>query len=89
MPEIDRIAVWQPPSRPEWVSRINAEGDCMDIRSVVPLDAASLIDAAMRHTRLSDFGEESWREPFQVFVKSLDEEAEIGKPRMAHRGINQ
>ena len=49
----------------------------MDIRSVVPLDEKSLLNTAMKNTGLSDFGEDSWREPFQVFVKSMDEEAEL------------
>jgi Sulfotransferase family len=73
----DRKAVWQPPSRPDWVARINEEGACMDIRGVVPLDEQSLLDTAMRNTGLSDFGEDSWREPFRVFVRSLDEEADL------------
>jgi hypothetical protein len=52
----DRRQRWQPPSRPEWVQRINDEGRCMDISGVVPLDKKSLLDAAMRATGLSDFG---------------------------------
>ena len=59
---------WQPPPRPDWVASINAEGNCMDIRSVVPLDENSLLNTAMKNTGLSDFGDDSWREPFQVFV---------------------
>ena len=77
MSELDRKAIWQPPPRPDWVTRINAEGNCMDIRGVVPLDENSLLDTAMRNTGLSNFGSEEWREPFKVFVKSLDEEAEL------------
>jgi hypothetical protein len=68
---------WQPPPRPEWVRRINEEGDCMDIAGVVPLDEQSLLDAAMRATGLSDFGSDDWREPFQVLVKSMEEDAEL------------
>ena len=77
MSELDRKAIWQPPPRPDWVTRINAEGNCMNIRGVVPLDENSLLDTAMRNTGLSNFGSEEWREPFKVFVKSLDEEAEL------------
>lgn len=73
----DHRQQWQPPTRPEWVQRLNEEGACMDIRAVVPLDEASLLDAAMRSTGLSDFGADDWREPFRILIKSLDEEAEL------------
>lgn len=68
---------WQPPPRPEWVQRVNEEGYCMNIRGVVPLDEASLLDAAMRSTGLSDFGADDWREPFGILVKSMDDDAEL------------
>jgi hypothetical protein len=70
-----RVEQWQPPVRPEWVQRINDEGRFLDIRGVVPLDEDSLIARARANTGLADFGGEDWREPFQIFVKSLDEEA--------------
>lgn len=66
---------WQPPPRPEWVQRLNEEGYCMDIRSVVPLDEASLIRSAQEAAGLSDFGTGEWREPFRVLLKALDEES--------------
>jgi Sulfotransferase family len=68
---------WHPPSRPEWVQRINEEGYCMDISGVVPLDEKSLLESAMRSTGLSDFGADDWREPFRILIKSLEEEAEL------------
>ena len=68
---------WQPPPRPDWVQRVNEEGDCMDISGVVPLDEQSLLDAAMRATGLSDFGADDWREPFQVLIKSFEEDADL------------
>ena len=70
-------AGWQPPPRPGWVERINAEGRGMDIKSVVPLDENSLLEHAKVNTGLSDFGDDNWHEPFQVLVKSLDEEADL------------
>lgn len=73
----DHRAQWAPPPRPEWVQRINEEGYCMDISSVVPLDEESLLKSAVRATGLSDFGEDDWREPFQVFIKALEEEADL------------
>lgn len=49
----------------------------MDIRSVVPLDENSLIACAKANVGLEDFGDDSWYEPFQVLVKSLDDEANL------------
>ncbi|MET0658263.1 MAG: hypothetical protein ABW110_08930 [Steroidobacteraceae bacterium] len=68
---------WTPPPRPDWVARINHEGESMDIRGVVPLDEASLIDAAVRSTGLCDFGTDEWREPFRILLQSLEEDAEL------------
>ena len=73
----DRQTTWQPPQRPEWVQKINEEGYCMNIRGVVPLDESSLLASAMQATGLSDFGSEEWREPFRVFLRSLEEDAEL------------
>lgn len=75
--ESDHRSEWVPPVRPEWVQRINEEGECMNIRGVVPLDEESLLNAAMQATGLSDFGADDWREPFRVFIKALEEEAQL------------
>jgi len=76
-PDADHRTAWQPPPRPEWVQRINEEGECMNIRGVVPLDEDSLINSAMTATGLSDFGTDEWREPLRRFVTALDEEADL------------
>ena len=68
---------WNPPERPDWVLHINDEGESMEIDEVVPLDENSLLESAMRSTGLSDFGDDGWREPFQIFVKALNEEAQL------------
>lgn len=73
----DRRQDWIPRPRPEWVRRVNEEGRAFDSRSVVPLDEASLLDYATRNTGLDDFGEDDWREPFQILLRSLDEEADL------------
>jgi hypothetical protein len=73
----DHRKEWVPHPRPEWVQRINEEGYCMDISGVVPLDENSLLESAMRATGLSDFGADDWREPFQVLIKSMEEDAEL------------
>lgn len=71
----DHRTQWAPPPRPEWVQRINEEGACMDIQGVVPLDEASLLASAMQATGLSDFGDDHWREPFRILLRSLEEES--------------
>jgi hypothetical protein len=71
-PPANGAIVWTPPVHPEWVRRINEEGNCMNIRGVVPLDPQSLIDSAVRSTGLSDFGVDDWREPFTVLCRSLE-----------------
>lgn len=68
---------WNPPPRPDWLATMNSEGACLNLRGVVPLDAGSLLDTAIRSTGLDDFGDDSWREPFAVLLKALEEEAEL------------
>ena len=68
---------WTPPPRPEWLQRFNAEGRGMDIGNLVPLDADELIATAQRVTGFTDFGGDEWREPFEVLLKSIEEEAEL------------
>ena len=77
MQSSDQRNLWEPPQRPEWVQRINDEGECMDVSGVVPLDEKSLLDSAMRSTGLTDFGADDWREPFQVLIRSLEDEAQL------------
>lgn len=73
----ERVKQWQPPARPEWVRRFNEEGRYLDMKSVVPLDADSLIAAAQANTGLQDFGIDDWREPFEVLIRSWNEEASL------------
>jgi hypothetical protein len=68
---------WTAPPPPEWLSRINTEGSYFDLKGVVPLDEESLIAHACKATGLTDFGEDTWREPFTVLVKALEEEAQL------------
>ncbi|MDB5393330.1 MAG: hypothetical protein JWM91_836 [Rhodospirillales bacterium] len=72
----DQVA-WVPPPRPEWVRTFNDEGQYMDIRNLVPLEPDELIATAKRATGFDDFGDERWREPFYILVKSLEEEAAL------------
>jgi hypothetical protein len=71
----------KPLDRPEWVARLNDEGRMWQqggmLSELVPLDERSLLDGARRMTGLDDFGEDDWREPFGVLLRSLEEEAEL------------
>jgi hypothetical protein len=71
----------KPLERPEWVAQLNAEGRMWQgagmLREMVPLDADSLLGGAHTLTGLDDFGEDDWREPFAVLLKSLEGEAEL------------
>lgn len=49
----------------------------MNIRAIVPLDPAELIATVQRDTGLSDFGDDDWREPFEILCRSLEEEADL------------
>lgn len=69
--------LWNAPPPPEWLAQMNAEGDCFDLPAVVPLDGQSLIDHACASTGLDDFGDGGWREPFDVLVRALEEEAQL------------
>jgi hypothetical protein len=75
--EADHRIEWKPPERPDWVQRINEEGAVMNIRGIVPLDEASLLNAAVEETGLSDFGTDDWREPFRIFIRALEDEADL------------
>ncbi len=71
------MSKWTPPERPEWVRQIIDEGRHMDIESLVPLEASELMDTATRNTGFDDFGSDEWREGFDVFIKSVNEEADL------------
>ena len=44
----------------------------------VAFEPEPLCDAAMAETGLDDFGPDSWQEPFEVLLRSLREEADLG-----------
>ncbi len=70
--------VWSPKPRPKWVTELNAFGRHLGSpAALVALDEASLIDAARTATGLDDFGDDGWRTPFGVFVRALEEEADL------------
>ena len=69
--------LWTAPGHPEWLEAMNREGSYFNLPAVVPLDADSLLAHACRATGLDDFGDEGWREPFEVYLKALAEEADL------------
>lgn len=73
----ERMDTWNAPARPAWLAAMLDEGTRMDIASIVSLDEATLLETARRNTGLDDFGDDEWREPFAVLLKSLAEEAEL------------
>ncbi|WP_380872323.1 putative sulfotransferase [Sphingomonas sp. DBB INV C78] len=68
---------WLPPERPGWLAAIIDESRHMDPAAIVPLDAENLIETARRRTGLSEFGENDWREPFEILTRSLDDDADL------------
>ena len=47
--------LWQTRPKPEWVTRLNQEGETtIDMPSVIPLDPDSLLHEARRKTGLED-----------------------------------
>jgi hypothetical protein len=73
----DRRTEWKPAPRPEWVARLNEEGEHLNIESIVPLDEQSLLNEAMRNTGLSDFGSGNWLEHFRVLIHAIENEAKL------------
>jgi len=69
--------LWAPPPHPEWLSAVNREGSYFNLAAVVPLDEESLLQHACRTTGLDDFGDDLWREPLRVLLRSLEEEAQL------------
>jgi len=64
---------WRPGPRPDWVQSLHTVADPSWIR----LDADELLAEAQARTGLSDFGDGAFLEPYRIFVRALDEEAEL------------
>lgn len=69
---------WQPPVRPEWVTRFNDHAVHAGADAPVLLDRNDLLAAARAATGLDDFGDAGgWREHFDVFVESVQREGHL------------
>ena len=69
--------LWTPSPQPQWLQAMNEEGRHFNLTAVVPLDERSLLQHAQRTTGLQDFGDDLWREPFAILIKSLEQEAQL------------
>jgi hypothetical protein len=70
--------MWSPKPRPQWVAELNAFGRQLGSpAALVALDEESLLGAARAATGLGDFGDDAWREPFGIFVRALEAEADL------------
>jgi Sulfotransferase family len=75
--DFDRRAGWTPKPRPDWIQALNALGDGLDPRHIIPLSPPSLMAAATQATGLSDFGEGPWQQHFSVLIDAIEHEAEL------------
>lgn len=66
-------SLWQPGPRPAWVRGINGLGD----PAWISLEPEALVADAASRTGLDDFGGESWREGYRVFLEALEKEAQL------------
>ena len=73
----DRRDLWIPAPRPDWMAEVNAIGDSLDIATIVPLTATSLVDQAIANTGLSDFGGGHWREHLEILMEAVEREANL------------
>jgi len=71
------VANWAPPPRPDWLAQFLKETSAWTIGTVAPLDADEMVATARASTGLDDFGEDDWREPFEILVRAINEEAEL------------
>jgi hypothetical protein len=70
---------WEPRPRPAWVTALNDFGRVLGSpRALVDLDQTALERAAIDAAGgLDDFGDDDWREPLAVFLRALDDEADL------------
>jgi hypothetical protein len=64
---------WRPGPRPDWVQALHTIADPAWIR----LDADELLAEASARSGLSDFGGDDFLEPYRIFVRALDAEAQL------------
>jgi len=70
---------FEKPHRPLNVKLLNWTGKALSSMGInlEKFDEESLLKEAIKKTNLSDFGDDEFREPLQILVKSLEEEANL------------
>ena len=63
----------QPTPRPPWMQSLHALIDPDWIR----MEADALLEEATSRTGLTDFGDEAFLEPYRIFVRGCEEEAQL------------
>lgn len=69
----DAPSDWRPGPRPAWVQALHSIADPAWIR----LDADELLAEASAKSGLSDYGDDAFQEPYRIFVRALNEEAQL------------
>ncbi|MEN8160922.1 MAG: sulfotransferase [Myxococcota bacterium] len=74
MTELEDTPVdWRPGPRPGWVQALHTIAD----PAWIALDADALLEETRRRTGLDDFGDPDFLEPYRLFVRALDTEAQL------------
>ena len=69
---------WQPSPRPAWVRHaLDGDGGPELAAGSEVFDAEQLVDEAGFRAGTTSFGDESYREPLEVLVRSIEDEAEL------------
>lgn len=69
---------WQAPERPQWARRLIAHAEAIGgAERLISLDGEELLESAKRATGLSDFGDDPWREAYDVLVHALERESNL------------
>ena len=69
---------WDPGERPAWVQHVLAgEGGPEYARAAEPFDVVAIVDEACFRAGSDDLGDDTYREPLEVVVRALDEEADL------------
>jgi hypothetical protein len=64
---------WRPGPRPAWVQALHTVAE----PRWIALDADALLAEASARSGLTDFGDDDFREPYHLFVRALDTEAQL------------
>ncbi len=75
-PTPTRITDWDNPGLPLLLRAFNAVGG-WPTRTFVSLEPEDLLSAASKQTGLSDFGDDRFREPLEILLRSMQSETEL------------